>query len=114
MNSLKKNIIKGLAFATDTEPLKGNKLILITPLGLVSGVLCDSDGTNPDPAGAQFLTILTEKIAEGYEAKDVQGNDGYLMLSNVTIKSGGNVSYNCNNLIVFYDQIIGVTLGNPG
>lgn len=52
---------------------------------------------------------MLDTIAEKYEA-DIEGNDGYMLLSDVTVING-NTRTNFEHMIVFYDQIIGVTLG---
>lgn len=111
MRTLKKQIILGLAKAPDLDALKGNTLILVTPLGVISGSLCDENSVGKDVAGEAFLLALTKKLAEGFGKENIEGNDGYLLLSDVKVQTGGNVTYNLPHLVVFYDQIIGVTLG---
>ena len=113
MRTLKKTIIMGLATATELEALRDNKLILVTPFGVVSGYACDKENVNQDEVGASLLTALTEKMVDDFGKENIDGNDGYLILSDVTIRAAGNMTYNIPNLIVFYDQIIGATIGNP-
>lgn len=55
-----------------------------------------------------FTTMLDE-ISKNYKA-DIEGDDGYMLLSDVTVING-NTRTNFEHMIVFYDQIIGVTLG---
>lgn len=112
IRTLKKTIILGLAAATKVETLKNNKLLLVTPFGLVSGYLCDEENVNPVDAGAVLLNSLTKKLTEDFGKENIDGNDGYLILSDVAIRTSENVTFNCPNLIVFYDQIIGATLGS--
>ena len=110
MRTLKKQIILGLATAPNMEALKDNKLILVTPIGVISGRLCDENNAGKGVAGETFLSALTEKLAEGFGKENIEGNDGYLLLSDVKVQTGGNATYNLPHLVVFFDQIIGATL----
>ena len=113
MRTLKKTIIRGLAVATGLEALRNNKLVLVTPIGVISGYLCDEDNLGQDATGEVLLSTITEKLTTDFGEDNIEGNDGYLLLSDVKVQTGANMTYNLPNLIVFYDQIIGVTLGNP-
>ena len=112
MRTLKKQIILGLATATDLEVLKNNKLFLVTPIGIISGRPCDENNTAENVDGASFLSSLTEKLVEDFDSENIEGNDGFLTLTDVTVQMAGNFTYSLPHLVVFYDQIIGVTLGN--
>lgn len=112
MRTLKQYIIQGLATATNMEMLKNNKLILITPIGMISGHLCDEDNAGQDLSGKAVLSTITGQLVEKFGRENIDGNDGYLLLSDVKVQTGGNVTYNLPHLVVFYDQIIGATLGN--
>lgn len=112
MRTLKKQIIFGLANSTDFEALKENKLFLVTPIGVISGRLYCENSTEKNVAGVSFLSALTEKLVEGFDMENIEGNDGYLTLTDVKVQMAGNSTYNLPHLVVFYDQIIGVTLGN--
>lgn len=113
MNTLKKEIIKAFAGATDIDALRGNNIVLITATGMITGRLCDPDTPLEDMSGAAILNALVEQVTDAYGPENIEGNDGYIQLTDVVIRASGNTTYNVGNLIVFYDQIIGVSLGNP-
>lgn len=106
MESLKKRVIRTMAAAPQTDLLKDNQVILTTAAGLIAGKMTEEDS---QAHGDIVLSVMLEKITESYE-NEIEGNDGYLLLSDVTVING-NVRTNLPNMIVFYDQIIGVTLG---
>lgn len=112
MRTLKKQIILGLATATDLEVMKNNKLFLVTPIGVISGYPYDGNNARKDVTGAAVLSTLTEKLVEDFDLENIEGNDGFLTLTDVTVQMAGNFTYSLPHLVVFYDQIIGVTLGN--
>lgn len=114
MHSLKKELIVKFALSTTVEEMENNKLILLTPAGLVSGELV-TESNSPE---VQVLDAFTNKLATQYkednnidEATYLDGNDGYLSLENVTINHGSS-SIKMPFINVFFDQIIGVTLGS--
>jgi len=106
MDSLKKMIIRTLAVAPQTDMFANNQVILTTAAGVIAGKVVEE---NSEKQGDMIFSTMLDTIAEKYEA-DIEGNDGYMLLSNVTVING-NARTNLKNLIVFYDQIIGVTLG---
>lgn len=115
MESLKKH----LAFAYCATPLindlKDNKVIIVTPFGVITG----SPVTKDEPEGtAKFFAELTnEYIKQYYEDNSLApehplvGNDGCVVLKDVVLNSGTN-TFNFKILNVFYDQIIAITIGN--
>lgn len=107
MDSFKKVTIRTVAMAPQTEIFAGNKLILVTAAGIITGTLTDKNSEKP---GDIAVSAMLDMIAEVNE-NEPEGNDGSLLLSDVTVING-NVRYNLPNLIVFYDQIIGATLGS--
>ena len=82
MNSLKKMVICTLAMAPQTDMFANNQVILTTAAGVIAGTMVE----------------------------EIEGNDGYMLLSDVTVING-NTRTNFEHMIVFYDQIIGMTLG---
>lgn len=95
------------------DALKGNKVILATPMGLIFGTLCEENVTDNPDAGQNILATLCEKVVEDYELDKISGNDGFMLLTDASIKATGT-TINVGSIIVFYDQIIGVSLGNIG
>ncbi len=117
--SLKKELIIRMAILTLDEELKGSKVILITPAGIISGYLPevnDLELSDADIAPA-ILTELADKITAGYRSEHslgdelLTGNDGFITLTNVLIQMSGNQTATLPHLNVFYDQIIGITIG---
>lgn len=112
MESIKRKLIKVLATAYDTDMLRWNKVVLVTPFGVISG--------KPEPAGEEYedlsttavISELCDKVVDDYGAENVDGNDGFIFMTDVTIHSSNKATFNVANLVVFYDQIIGITLGN--
>lgn len=113
--SLKKQIIQNFFGITLLQKEFGNnQLILVTSLGLIAGT---SININED-ATSTLLLDLTDQFANDYIEKNaldkdnpLNGNDGFISLTDVTIKTS-HATFNLPFLNVFYDQIIGVTIGN--
>lgn len=112
METLKKQIVRHFAAATNIKELRGNKVILVTALGLISGKLCDPKSIEEEISGASVMAALCDTVVEDYGPENIDSDDGFILLTDVTIRTGGNVNVNIGNLVVFYDQIIGVSFGN--
>ena len=106
MDSLKKMVIYTLAMAPQTDMFANNQVILTTPAGIIAGKIVEE---NSEKQSDMIFSTMLDTITEKYEA-DIEGNDGYMLLSDVTVING-NARTNFKNMIVFYDQIIGMTLG---
>lgn len=111
--TLKKLIITAMSSAPEIEGLEDNDLILTTSAGIIFGKLISDEEANNDP-----FAIVCGKIAEDYQKENfssdscLPGNDGYLYLKDVKIKStSSNLTTRLPLLIVFFDQIIGVSIG---
>lgn len=110
--SLKKCICKFFVDAPSIEGLENNKIIFITSIGMII-----ANGIDDSSAEHSVITKLTESIAEVYcESHNIGDeplpeNDGYILLKDVVIKNS-NTTYNFNEIVLFYDQIIGITIGN--
>lgn len=115
MESLKNYIIRGIATIPSIEGMEKNKIILVTSCGLIIGEIFKS--TNDLSLSNAFFTAV-DTIASTYLENNKlspdfipDGNDGYILLKNVTIKNTtGDIAL--PTLCVFYDQIIGATIGN--
>lgn len=115
--SLKKQLIKSAACLPKVDGLQKNKLILATATGLIAGHPClEIDDCKEGDDFSQFLfNILAQQTEEyckhfGVE-KPLAADDGYLILTDVTIQRENGV-VNMSNLIVFYDQIVGMSIGD--
>lgn len=102
--SLKQEIISKLAILTSDELLQGTELALVTSCGLILGKINENE---------PFIGSIINKITNEYRDKfgEIDTSDKFFILSDVTINSGGTCQY-LESTVVFYDQIIGVSLGN--
>lgn len=112
MDTLKKRVIRGIATATQAEALRNNNVIITTALGLISGRAYTEGTTEKEEPGITVIAEFTKKIVEDYGAANIDGNDGFIMLKDVTVRTGSNTIFNIPSIVVFYDQIIGITFGN--
>lgn len=124
--SLKKQIINEVYAFMATEALKGNYLILITAAGMILGKpVFDTEAQYEDLESGRLndknaIALTFEMIDESKkehkkyvpDGSPLPGNDGYIMLKDVTIRANGGIRSSFSTMIVFYDQIIGVTFGN--
>lgn len=120
--SIKKQIITHFCGLTQTDLLKGNKLILLTAFGIVSGELIfDVPDDSSEDINNKVLSNIIKRISDDYCADysielPTNGNDGCFLLKNVEILSSSTSqkSISLAQLVVFFDQIIGVSVGNIG
>lgn len=111
MDTLKKQVIRTLAHATNSDILKTNSVILTTAAGIISGTLAtESD----EDIKTRFYSQLLDEVIDSYGPEKIVGNDGCLHLTAATIITGGNNRVNVGNILVFYDQIIGISIGSLG
>lgn len=117
-SSLKKDIIYGLANSTEIDQLKENYVVLLTASGIIKGKISKL-GYPEDASPKNLLNTLVHSISEEYrehysipEDTLLPGNDGGIALEDVTILLNSGSNYVLPHLVVFFDQIIGVTIGN--
>jgi hypothetical protein len=125
--SLKKAIIAGFWNGVTQENLKGNALALVTAAGIIEGYPVTQEESEALKQKKNFAemsdkeksvcmtSILTDSAERVYDENykvnhPVPGNDGYILLKNVTFRSA-NATYCLETLVVFFDQIIGVSFG---
>lgn len=108
-----------MSIIPDIKELENNNLILTTPAGIICGKLISEeevqDGTSIQSAFAKLCVSVKEDYFKetSSEKTDVSDNDGYIFLKDVKIKSTStNMVTNVPFMIVFYDQIIGVSIGS--
>ena len=116
MQSLKKYLSQYYYSMPLTDSLKYNKLIVITPSGVIMGSPISNDEMSND---ANLLATLSLNCVKEYREKNslepsqqLDGNDGFITLKNVTLQTG-EATFNFAVLNVFYDQIVAITVGNP-
>jgi flagellar hook-basal body complex protein FliE len=123
--SKKKYMVLNLALAVQHEELEKNKLILTTAIGVIVGTpeIPKDDGdaesksidesSSSQSIAIKLIDVVSKnyKEATGVEEEAKSESDGFILLKDVTIKSS-SAQFNLPVLAVFYDQIIGVTIGN--
>lgn len=115
--SLKKHMIISMCDLLDTEAFRNNQVNLITPLGIISGKPFKYSDKDKPQSAEDILSKVEEEIANEYKKTysiepPLPGNDGFVVLENVTIRrNGSNISTKMSLLTIFFDQIIGVSLG---
>ncbi|HIX90849.1 MAG TPA: hypothetical protein H9845_08150 [Candidatus Agathobaculum pullicola] len=121
--SLKKSVILGMANATTVDMFKENSVILLTAAGMISGKLIEKsdlesfDQTDKSALSTFTVSTITQKSKEEFDKQsdselNVTGNDGYIILKDVHVTNVSGQTMFFSALTVFFDQIIGVTLGS--
>lgn len=111
--TIKGYMIRNFSFLANVEELgHGNNVILMTAFGLITGNIMMP---NSDESNNATLANLTNKFYEDYTAEFPDESripfDGYVTLENVVVHSHNGTTYHLPYLMVFIDQIIGVTVG---
>jgi len=117
--SMKKYLVMEFADAPNMD-LKSGKVgeaHFFTSFGVISGRSLDNPGEVSDKSTASEL--FAKHAAEIYQKEYCEentgfapGNDGYVVLVDVTIRTITNQHYYMPSMVLFYDQIIGMTLGD--
>lgn len=121
--SLKKSVILGMANATTVDMFKENSVILLTAAGMISGKLIEKsdlesfDQTDKSALSTFTVSTITQKSKEEFDKQsdselNVTGNDGYIILKDLHVTNVSGQTMFFSALTVFFDQIIGVTLGS--
>lgn len=114
-STLKKDLILSYAYLTESKSfdLDKNSILLLTPFGIISGKLLDRDVKYTDNA-LIVLNEINKQTSDKYleEHEFISDNDGYIPLKDVTITCPNKSVFNMTSLNVFYDQVIGITMGN--
>ncbi|MCH5261630.1 MAG: hypothetical protein J1F42_01830 [Lachnospiraceae bacterium] len=114
METLKKYLSFCYSYIPLIDDLKDYKLCIVTPAGVITGSPIAKDDS--DESVKSLVTLSSEYVEEYRKensldpSKPLDGNDGFFMLKNATLRSGG-ATYNFNFLNVFFDQIIAITVG---
>ena len=118
--SLKKHIINSLSNLSSDKPdnlIGSNKLVFVTAAGIISGYPCEIKSKS-NPSTFQGLMSMFAGISlDGYEEniqslKDINENDGFILLKDVTINNGPS-TFSTPSFFLFFDQVIAVAIGNP-
>lgn len=120
--SLKKFISSNIGNFLDKRSelgLENNRIIFYTPIGVIEGDYINKDIDNIDELDNEYSALLVmceslyDEYVETYESEKspLSGNDGFLILKNVVIRNSNN-TFRIPSFILFYDQIIGISIGN--
>jgi hypothetical protein len=108
-DTLKKQIIRTIALATKSDGLKMNRIIIVTSAGIISGKILDEGDAALEKL---FFAELLREVADQYGVDNVDGNDGHLHLTDARIRLGNGADVNIGNIVIFYDQIAGISIGD--
>ena len=116
--SYKKELIYQVIALSSIEGLEQNTLIFLTSMGLITGetVIVDEPHTSIyAPDSVKTLRQLCQSSYEDYLEKhrvvQLGGNDGSILLKKVTVEAPQR-TYTLDSLVLFFDQIIGITLAD--
>lgn len=116
--SLKKDLINSFSGLLSTDTFKNNHLVLITSIGIITGKPFFQNQISDASDICDAFNEIVKNIASDYfetntcNESDLSENDGYLFLSDVTIQTSSSRPIKHQFMTVFYDQIIGVSIGH--
>lgn len=118
--SLKKHIINSLSNLSSDKPgelIGSNKLVFVTAAGIISGYPCEINSKSNPSTLQGLMSMLASISLDGYEEniqslKDINENDGFILLKDVTINNGPS-TFSTPSFFLFFDQVITVAIGNP-
>lgn len=112
--TLKKYLSIALASSTKVESMTRNQLVIVTGAGTIIGRLVSED----DSEAQKLIPSLASRFTEDYKkefidsSEDLPDNDGFLTLVDAQLLTSSNNTVNFPSIIVFFDQIIGITVGS--
>jgi len=115
--SAKKNTILAIGGATKGDLMKGGKLVLLTPTGVLTGVLHLESNVDDDAFvdPKRDLLPIHVRVAEDAYIEDsgkdamLDGNDGCIILNDAVLINLAGLELRFNQIVVFFDQIVGAT-----
>jgi hypothetical protein len=116
--SFKKHIITSLLESLKIEPYANRDLIVFTSGGVITGGLIELSGNSADNLYYPVSCFADKSILDYYEQNNISpdvllsGDDGYIVLSNATFEHGSSKTL-FNEILIFFDKILGISLGNP-
>ena len=115
-DSVKKEMVLGMSVIPTIDGLESNKLQLVTAIGLISGRLAPTDITFDKEETSHFSRFITSRVLDVLKKQhedEPVGDNGCFLLVDVTLNPLNNGPVvKLDSLVVFYDQIIGVTIGD--
>ncbi|MBC8589369.1 hypothetical protein [Paratissierella segnis] len=114
--TLKKEIIMNFALSTNLEELKDSSIVLLTAAGTIIGKVANIK-TDENGELTEVIPALINTVVKNFKEKSsiegsLPGNDGYILLQNAKVLHNNGSTTNIAHLTVFFDHIIGVTIGS--
>lgn len=115
----KNQILLGIATAINSdEILPNNKVVLLTTCGLITADFVYSNDTSDKVVPLRALMKgISQAVNGSTENADnnipqLVGDNKSIMLKNVTILQNGQSKFSIPSMILYYDDIIGISIGN--
>ena len=106
--TVKTTVIQAFAATSRARGLRSAGVILLTAMGAICGKpVLSTDQKDESNACVIALGVAAERFEEGKP----EGNDEFITLTDVTIRTQSGAKFNFNTLTVFFDQIIAVSIG---
>lgn len=118
--SAKKQTIVDFYAWMASEKYENKSLIIFTSAGIISGkpvvdfeksdAKAELNSKESYAMTCKLLATIGDAYKKSYSIKSpLPGNDGFIMLKDVTVKSAG-IESSFTSMVVFFDQIIGISL----
>lgn len=110
--SLKRYLINSLSGLSSDK----NKLVFITAAGIISGYLSEINDKSNIRTASGSMSMTAGTLLDDYEKniqslKDINENDGFILLKDVTINNEPS-TFSTASFFLFFDQVIAVAIGN--
>ncbi len=119
MQSFKKHLISTFGCSISVKALDKNQLILITHSAAICGTPTFEDSESVS-SPTSYMNAIIEESAKHYRQDNnlsdspFDGNDGVITLKDATVRPfGSSNTMRFAFLAVFFDQIVGVSIGTP-
>lgn len=114
--SVKKHIIASLLNSCTLESLKSNQLVLVTGAGLITGYPVFKDDIETE-SSKNIICNLCDHFFEQYKTdfsieSPLKDNEGYFILRDATLRTTSNNILTIGEIVLFFDEIIAVSIGN--
>lgn len=115
MSRIKNEIIRAFATASNENELEETKVILYTSAGIIYGKMVmdgvDLHQTNHQRDVSSFYTGLLNAVHGKVDDGQLNDCESYIYLTDATIKPSIGPLTTVGNIVVFCDQIVGVSIG---
>lgn len=113
--SLRNEIIRAFATASNEKELADTKVILYTSAGMIYGNMVmegvDLHQTELQENVSSFYAGLLDAVHNKVNSGQLNDCESYIYLTNAVIKPSFGSVARIGNIVVFCDQIVGVSIG---